>query len=93
MPAKGKALEKPFSNATHVAESRKQAQLFEAAANAKPKDEFEMELCCIVRAAQLPEGRKGEGVRQLARMCAKLRAGENPLSGLSPPPPAHELGN
>ena len=34
MPGKGKALVKPYSNATHAAEVRRQAQLFEAAAKA-----------------------------------------------------------
>lgn len=55
-----------------------------AAGDALPEDDLEHQLHQIVR--DLPAERRRDAEQAISEACRKLRAGDNPLGGLRPPP-------
>ena len=82
-----KAWDKPTVNEKYKAERVRLARA--AAAASSPADDFEAKLLHRVEQAGLKGDRAELGRQAVKEACAKLRAGDDPLSGLKPPPSCH----
>mmetsp|Transcript_69459 Transcript_69459/g.190668 ORF Transcript_69459/g.190668 Transcript_69459/m.190668 type:complete len:213 (-) Transcript_69459:122-760(-) len=87
MPLPGKALVKPGVNALYKAEVRKLAQQYAAAdaAGGSMPEELK-ELCRLVNDSGLTSERRADAHGAVRQALRKIEAGQNPCSGLNPPP-------
>ena len=82
MPGKGHALDRWVVNKVHKTEEQKLARA--AAAADTPHDEFEKELCTIIDDAKLPSACAANAHKDIKRILADFRAGNNPFTKLKP---------
>ena len=86
MPPKGHAFDKFVVNTIYKDDKRKQAVASEAVAvAARAKDELLQTLCCNIEKSDMDAARKTHACMVMGIACERLRRGENPLGGLSPP--------